>query len=623
MHYIPPQDDVDEREDHGSKGSKRSRGSRGSRDSSKKSKSRSAALPVPPPPPRNKSTQQKAAKKLRNLITRTFAARHPNEQDSLLTEIHCEQQSLQDSVLSTPKSSTIGGINVPNIDTTQTASVVSHADEKWDKVRNAVDAGEVLLLAQTHGKTTALDHNANNLLPHSYDNNNTWEEPSQRFYDTMTPTERQERREQVQKEIQAQMSFSLWHCVLAIVLYVVMSVVFFSLILEKEWTLLEAAYFAVVTFTTIGYGDFVPDTLRARIFTCFWALSGVASLGIALGVLGHNLLLGQEEKTKTARVKRQSQVMAEFRWDHDDDDDANNSITSPQSAHTFSTIEEGKRREMFDDILNDDYDDESDQGESCCWQQCTSWLCSARLLRNIALCAFFSGILYWMALYEGWGAFTAIYYGIITASTVGYGDFCPETDEGRILALIFIPGAVGIMGLLLDFVANSIIDWKRKQCKAILEEQPFTLEDLQILDGNGDGEVHLAEYLEFVLVAINAVDQELMEEVKQAFYRLDVKGDGTINRGDLAIMAKQRLRGRNLREKKQMAEYKASLLQKAHQPSPNVSPVTSTEASIMRPLPLERKTTKQTSNKTSSSTNSSPMSPPYFPSPYQNNRGGY
>jgi hypothetical protein len=45
-----------------------------------------------------------------------------------------------------------------------------------------------------------------------------------------------------------------------------------------------------VTFSTIGFGDLVPDTYAGRIFTSFFALSGVAVLGIALGVVGNNVI---------------------------------------------------------------------------------------------------------------------------------------------------------------------------------------------------------------------------------------------------------------------------------------------------------------------------------------------
>ena len=37
--------------------------------------------------------------------------------------------------------------------------------------------------------------------------------------------------------------------------------------LVEGWSLLDAAYFAVVTIATVGYGDFAPHTTIGKIFT--------------------------------------------------------------------------------------------------------------------------------------------------------------------------------------------------------------------------------------------------------------------------------------------------------------------------------------------------------------------
>src|SRR4051812_40793164 len=42
----------------------------------------------------------------------------------------------------------------------------------------------------------------------------------------------------------------------------------------EGWSLLDAAYFAVVTIATVGYGDFAPQTTLGKIFTIGYIVSG-------------------------------------------------------------------------------------------------------------------------------------------------------------------------------------------------------------------------------------------------------------------------------------------------------------------------------------------------------------
>jgi hypothetical protein len=54
------------------------------------------------------------------------------------------------------------------------------------------------------------------------------------------------------KEFQTGTNFSVKQCLLAIMAYMVVSIVIFSFVLEPDWTMIDSFYFAISTSTTLG-----------------------------------------------------------------------------------------------------------------------------------------------------------------------------------------------------------------------------------------------------------------------------------------------------------------------------------------------------------------------------------
>ena len=50
---------------------------------------------------------------------------------------------------------------------------------------------------------------------------------------------------------------------------------------------------------------------------------------------------------------------------------------------------------------------------------------------------------------EGWGYLDSLYFSIITLTTIGYGDFSPQTTEGKMFTIFYI--ILGI-GIILTFI---------------------------------------------------------------------------------------------------------------------------------------------------------------------------
>lgn len=50
---------------------------------------------------------------------------------------------------------------------------------------------------------------------------------------------------------------------------------------------------------------------------------------------------------------------------------------------------------------------------------------------------------------EGWRALDAFYFTIITLTTIGYGDFSPKTDAGKIFTVFYIFVGLGLISLFI------------------------------------------------------------------------------------------------------------------------------------------------------------------------------
>jgi len=79
-----------------------------------------------------------------------------------------------------------------------------------------------------------------------------------------------------------------------------------------------------------------------------------------------------------------------------------------------------------------------------------------------------SAIITWVAIgtisfhfLEDWTWIQALYYSVVTLTTVGYGDLVPTTDLSRLIAIIYIIFGVGIMLTSLGSISSSFLKNRR------------------------------------------------------------------------------------------------------------------------------------------------------------------
>ncbi|CAB9511045.1 Two pore potassium channel [Seminavis robusta] len=407
-------------------------------------------------------------------------------------------------------------------------------------------------------------------------------------------------------EIEGGLEWTCGQCLCAIALYLGTAILCFNFLIPEtrhEWTIIDSMYFAVATFTTIGFGDLTPpDTHLARLLTCGFALSGVACLGLAVGVLGQHLVDLQSK----AMHYCERDVMTLFASIQNDEGEL-----QPCEIHQHELQRESSfklatscGKQMWHRLGGQWFLQQYQAMESFLHPPtpyssftcapCTTNACKRRKESyekrlsqrehsrffqriNLKFGVFLVLLLvlsYWIGHDAGWGFSQTLYFAITTSCTIGYGDKVPTSQVGRLGVVAFIPFAVGAMGYFLRQLAELIVQAKQQRHMGMLfgtimdatncrrQQRELTVVDLEAMDADGDGNVDWSEFLEFMLVAMKKVDEDLLWELRYQFDSLDVDDTGVLSKQNLICMARQKLRQSS--HKMHLRQYKQQLLKKTN-----------------------------------------------------------
>lgn len=95
------------------------------------------------------------------------------------------------------------------------------------------------------------------------------------------------------------------------------------------------------------------------------------------------------------------------------------------------------------------------------------------------------------AVNEGFSSYgVSLWWAMVTATTVGYGDAAPETAWGRVIACLFMVVGIAVFGLVSASIAAHFVEqdskdeWKRVEAR--LEQMHALLRDLQAQHSSPD-----------------------------------------------------------------------------------------------------------------------------------------
>ena len=66
---------------------------------------------------------------------------------------------------------------------------------------------------------------------------------------------------------------------------------------------------------------------------------------------------------------------------------------------------------------------------------------------------------------EGWGYIDSLYFSVVTLTTIGFGDFTPQTDLGKIFTIIYIIMGIGVILTFINTLQHHYTQSQQKRKK--------------------------------------------------------------------------------------------------------------------------------------------------------------
>ncbi|KAL9230007.1 hypothetical protein vseg_005409 [Gypsophila vaccaria] len=251
---------------------------------------------------------------------------------------------------------------------------------------------------------------------------------------------------------------------------------------KKTNDIVDALYFCVVTMTTVGYGDLVPQSVMAKLLACAFVFLGMALVGMILSK-GADYLADKQE----VLLVRAWHMSKEF-----------------APSDIMKEIETNKTR----------------------------YKCISVFLFLLVL--IIAGTLF-LTFVEELDFIDAFYCVCCTITTLGYGDHSFSTEGGRIFAVVWILTSTICLAQFFLYVAELNSEQRRRDFVNRVLNRRMTNLDLEAADIDDDGVVDGAEFALYKLKEMGKITQDDISLVMEEFEELDVDQSGTLSVSDIVL----------------------------------------------------------------------------------------
>ncbi|XP_030511024.2 two-pore potassium channel 1 [Cannabis sativa] len=252
---------------------------------------------------------------------------------------------------------------------------------------------------------------------------------------------------------------------------------------KKTNGVLDAIYFCIVTMTTVGYGDLVPNSKASKLLACAFVFTGMALVGLTLSKAANYLVEKQELLVVKALNK------------------------SKNNTNQLQVIEEAKNNR-------------------------TKYKC---IMISIVLLVIITIGVVFLTSVENMDFVDAFYCVCCTITTLGYGDVSFSTQGGRVFAIFWILISTICLAQFFLYIAEFNTEIRQKALVDMVLNRPMTNFDLEAADLDDDGSVGAAEFILYKLKEMGKISPEDISLIMVEFNDLDIDQNGTLTHSDITL----------------------------------------------------------------------------------------
>ncbi|XP_050370053.1 two-pore potassium channel 1 [Argentina anserina] len=249
---------------------------------------------------------------------------------------------------------------------------------------------------------------------------------------------------------------------------------------DKTNAVLDAVYFCVVTMTTLGYGDLVPNSTLAKLLACAYVFAGMALVALILS------------KAADYLVERQELLL----------------------------VKSLQKHQKFGEVLKEV------KTKSVRYKCVTVFI----ILLVLMTC----GTIF-LATVEKLDIVDAFYCVCCSITSLGYGDKSFSTEAGRIFAVFWILSSTTCLAQFFLYIAELNTQHRQKALVAMILTRELSKDDLEAADLDDDGVVGATEFVIYKLKEMGKINQEDVRLVMKEFEALDVDQNGSLTISDVTL----------------------------------------------------------------------------------------